>query len=145
MVPELLILTLPSVSSIATTSIGPSRSPTPRIHDSSLAGSCGREGKFTFSNAIFLASTVVMPIGVTFGIIAGGVGESCGGGGRRRKTLLPAITPYGLPAASVTNSAALRLNKNLLKSLTGRFPKCLMPSNKHRRGPLVAISEASPC
>ena len=145
MVPELLILTLPSVSSIATTSIGPSRSPTPRIYDSSLAGSCGREGKFTFSNAIFLASMVVMPTGVTFGISAGGGAASCRGGGCRRKTLLPAITPYGLAAASVTNSAALRLNKSLLRSLTGRFPKCLMPSNKHRRGPLVAISEASPC
>ena len=145
MVPELLTLTLPSVSSIATTSIGPSRWPTLRIQDTSLAGSGGRAGKFTFSNAIFWASMVVMPTGVTFGIIAGAAGGACEGGGRRRKTLLPAITPYGLPAASMTSSAAVRLNKRPLQSLSGRFPKCLMPSNKHRREPLVAISDASPC
>jgi hypothetical protein len=143
MVPELLTLTLRTISSIATTSIGPSRWPTLRMQDTSLAGSGGRAGKLTFSNACFLANMVVIPTGVTVGIMTGGEAASCWSGGRRRKTLLPAITPYGLPAALLTNSAVLRLNKRPPKSLTGRFPKCLMPSDKHRQEPLVAVLEES--
>ena len=60
-VPELLTFTLPAVSSISRTSIGPSRWPAVRIQDASLAVSGGRAGRCTFSNTRLSPKMVVMP------------------------------------------------------------------------------------